>query len=93
MKAALIPNPTDTITFGEKKSTSRHVHMDFSQGRGNDIEQVEQGRHGAGGQGSGGSNFAFADGSVRFLHFGRSLKPVNLWAVTEEWRHATAKLP
>ncbi|MBI2947330.1 MAG: type II secretion system protein [Verrucomicrobia bacterium] len=92
MKASAIPNPSDTITFGEKKSTSGHVHMDFSQGRGNDIEQVEQGRHGAGGPGSGGSNLAFADGSVRYVPFGRSLKPVNLWAVTEEWRQATAKL-
>jgi len=93
MKSACIPNPAETITFGEKKSTSRHVHMDFSQGRGNDIEQVEQGRHGGGGPESGGSNFAFADGSIRFLRYGHSLKPVNLWAVTEEWRNATAKLP
>ena len=93
MKSSAIPNPSETISFGEKRSGSRHVHMDFSQGRGNDIEQVEQGRHGGGRPGSGGSNFAFADGSVRFLHYGHSVKPVNLWAVTEEWRNATAKLP
>ena len=93
MKSSAIPNPSETITFGEKKSNSRHVHMDFSQGRGNDIEQVEQGRHGGGGPGSGGSNFAFVDGSVRYLQYGRSLKPVNLWAVTDEWRNATVKFP
>ena len=29
-----------------------------------------------------GANYAFADTSVRFLKFGRSLRPVNLWAVT-----------
>ena len=38
-----------------------------------------------GGRG-GGSNFAFTDGSVRYLKHGRSLGPVNLWAVTERWR-------
>ena len=93
MKESAIPNPSETVAFGEKKSESRHVHMDFSQGRGNDVEQVEQGRHGSGGPRSGGSNFAFVDGSARFLPYGRSLKPVNMWAVTELWRNATANLP
>jgi prepilin-type processing-associated H-X9-DG protein len=92
MRESAITMPSETITFGEKKSTSRHIHMDFSQGQGNDIEQVEQGRHGSGKPGSGGSNFAFADGSVRYLRHGQSLKPVNLWAVTEVWRNATVKL-
>lgn len=32
------------------------------------------------------SNVAFADGSVRFLKYGTSLKPENLWSVTDEWR-------
>ncbi|MBL9128931.1 MAG: prepilin-type N-terminal cleavage/methylation domain-containing protein [Verrucomicrobiales bacterium] len=90
MKRASIPQPSDTITFGEKKSGSPHVHMDFDQGdRGNDIEQVAQNRHTANDQSrSGGSNFAFADGSVRFLKFGASISPANLWAVTDEWRNA-----
>ncbi len=90
MKRASIPMPSDTITFGEKKSGSPHVHMDFDQGdRGNDIEQVAQNRHSADDRTrAGGSNFAFADGSVRFLKFGASVSPVNLWAVTDEWRNA-----
>ena len=36
--------------------------------------------------GSGGSNFSFADGSVRYLLYGRALAPVNLWAVTPRYR-------
>lgn len=93
IKRSSIPLPSDTITFGEKKSGSPHVHMDFDQGdRGNDIEEIAQNRHTSDDKGrSGGSNFAFADGSVRFLKFGMSVNPANLWAVTDEWRNAPVK--
>ncbi len=95
MKEADIPNPSETIVFGEKKSTSFHVHMDFDQGKGgNDVDEIEQARHKSGsGPTAGGSNFTFADGSVRFLKRGQSVNPVNLWAVTELWRSAGVKLP
>ncbi len=94
MRASAIPNPSETISFGEKKSASRHVHMDFSQGKGNDVEQIEHGRHGAGAgkKNGGGSNFAFVDNSVRYLPYGGSLNPVNLWAVMDQWRNAPTKL-
>jgi prepilin-type processing-associated H-X9-DG protein len=36
----------------------------------------------------GGANYAFVDGSVRFLKFGQSVNPVNLWALTPTWRAA-----
>ena len=88
MKEASIPNPTQTIVFGEKKKGSMHVHMDFSQGKaGNDVEEIDQGRHALGGSQRGGANFAFADGSARYLKFGQSTSPENLWAVRDEWRH------
>jgi len=92
MKDSDIPIPSETIVFGEKRSGSRHVHMDFAQGgAGNDVEEVDQGRHRAGGgEQGGGANFAFADGSVRWLRYGTSVKPVNLWAVRDEWRQAPA---
>ena len=89
MKAADIPLPSDTITFGEKESTSGHYFMDLLEPGpggvvGNDLTELEQSRHSGRGAstGTGGSNHAFADGSVRFLKFGRGLSPLNLWAVT-----------
>ena len=87
--------PVDTIVIGEKTTASGHFWMDFIQGKvGNDVEEVEQSRHATKfrGNGSGarsmdgGSNYAFADGSARYLRFGRATTPVNYWAVMDEWR-------
>jgi prepilin-type N-terminal cleavage/methylation domain-containing protein/prepilin-type processing-associated H-X9-DG protein len=93
MRRDQIPFASDTITFGEKRTGSPHIHMDFDQGQhGNDIEEVAQNRHTSNESSrAGGSNFAFADGSVRFLKFGASVNPVNLWAITDEWRNAAVK--
>ncbi len=90
MRQAAIPKPSETIIFGEKRTNSRHVHMDFSQGKGNDVEEIEQARHKNSGNAAraGTSNYAFTDGSARNLPFGGSLQPENLWAVQEIWRHA-----
>jgi prepilin-type N-terminal cleavage/methylation domain-containing protein len=81
-----IRNPSDTITFGPKQTQSYHVHMDLYQV--NDLFELEHGRHSRGGRNSqaGGSNFAFADGGARYLSYGRSLSPINLWAITPEYR-------
>ncbi len=88
MKLSAIRNTSDTILFAEKKIDSPHVHMDFYQGRGNDIEEVDQNRHRTGSNKlSGGSNYTFVDGSVRLLRRGESVQPVNLWAVMDFWRH------
>jgi prepilin-type processing-associated H-X9-DG protein len=87
MKQSAVPLPSDTILFGEKRPKSGHVHMDFGQKNGNDREEVAQNMHGSG------SNFAFVDGSVRLLPSFGSLKPVNLWAVTDQWRNAPVQLP
>ena len=87
IKESAIPYPSDTISFGEKSKGSYHVHMDFYQGNGNDIEEIAQNKHLSGdSKSSGGSNFTFADGSVRYLLFGRSVAPMNLWAVTDKYR-------
>jgi hypothetical protein len=58
--------------------------MDFYEGNGNDVEEVEQSRHSSTAPGSrgGGSDYALVDASVRYIKFGKSLSPVNLWAVT-----------
>ena len=95
MRETAIPQPSETIVFGEKRKGSFHVHMDFKQGtKGNDVEETEQNMHRySGGERSGGSNFAMADGSARFIRFGQSIAPVNLWAIRDEWRGAPVKLP
>lgn len=85
MKEASIPNPSQTIVFGEKRSWSFHVHMDIDQGRrGNDFEEIEHNRHGHG------SNYAFADASVRLVGKNQALYPENLWCVTDEYRYPPA---
>jgi prepilin-type N-terminal cleavage/methylation domain-containing protein/prepilin-type processing-associated H-X9-DG protein len=80
-----IQEPSDTVVFGEKESTSGHWWMDYSAY--DDANELEQGRHGTGLKGkSGGSNYAFADGSARFLRYGKSFSPINLWAVRAQDR-------
>lgn len=88
MSEQSIRRPSDTIVFGEKETGSSHYYMDFLEGIGNDFTEVEQGRHSATSKGSGGSNFAFADGSVRFLSYGKMLLPENLWAIEDNYRYS-----
>ena len=92
-----IKEPSETIAFGEKRgeppqpgdpTQHGHFYMDFLEGPGNDVTEVEQSRHSTVSKNSrgGGSDYAFADGSTRFLKFGRSFIPVDLWATEEKWR-------
>lgn len=87
MSEQAIPLPSDTIVFGEKETSSGHYYMDMLEGVGNDFTEVEQSRHSATAKNSGGSNFAFADGSARYLRFGQMLTPQNLWAVEDIFRN------
>lgn len=83
----LIREPSDTVVFGEKKNDSQHYFMDFLEPPvGNDVDELEHARHN-GGNRAGGSNYSLADGSAQYLKYGRSLAPVNLWAIMESWRH------
>jgi prepilin-type processing-associated H-X9-DG protein len=85
MKASDIPRTSETVVFGERRKGSVHVHMGIDQGvKGNDFEEIDQRRHGPG------SNFAFADGSVRLLKKNRELYPENLWAVIDTFRYPPA---
>ena len=86
MDEGAIREPTDTVVFGEKASDSGHWWMDYDQL--DDDLQLEQSRHAAGiHSGAGGSCYGFADGSARFAKFGLTVRPLNLWAVTEPARH------
>jgi prepilin-type N-terminal cleavage/methylation domain-containing protein/prepilin-type processing-associated H-X9-DG protein len=86
MPASAIRQPSDTITFGEKLTEFTHKHMDLRDD--DDTSKLDEGRHSRGGgpSTSGGSNYAFADGSARFLRYGRAVSPINMWAVTDQWR-------
>jgi prepilin-type N-terminal cleavage/methylation domain-containing protein/prepilin-type processing-associated H-X9-DG protein len=87
IRQSAIIYPSDTVAFGEKLEKSSHVHMDFFQGNGNDIDHVDHYRHNKDARGQGGSsNFVFADGSTRSLKGKSSINPINLWAVTDQWR-------
>ncbi len=92
-----ISQPSATIVLAEKDTTSMHWYFDYETYE--DITQLDQNRHSTSrkkesdkgdGAGGGGSNYAFADGSVRYLKFGDSVNPVNMWATTAEWRDVGA---
>jgi len=83
MPETVVHLPSETIVFGEKEEGEGDFLMDTRSG--NEATVLDQSRHGGSGSSSG-ANYAFADGSVRFLRFGQSLRPVNLWAVSAEAR-------
>ena len=91
-----IVEPSETIVYGEKLYPIGHFFMDLLEGNlGNDNEVLNHAVHNSavrsdrGGSANGGSNFAFADGSTRYLRYRKSLSPINLWAITPQWRTNT----
>ena len=101
IKESVIVRPSDTATLGEKLTDSPQYHMDVLEleaggAVGNDLFQLDRSRHGGNGQknsGTGGSNYAFADGNVRYVKYGEILWPINLWAVTDDGRTTYAVKP
>jgi prepilin-type N-terminal cleavage/methylation domain-containing protein len=78
-----ILEPSDTVLFGEKDGTEPvdfgHFWMDYNAF--DDLKALEQSRHGGGAGRGGGSDYAFADGSARYIKFGKTFAPINMWAV------------
>jgi len=97
-KPSVAPRPSDTILFGEKRSTSFHYFMDLLEPGssvdfpalvlGNDETELEQGRHEGRGPGtrSGGSDYQMLDGSARYIKYWHALGPLNLWCTLDEDR-------
>ncbi len=90
MKETAVVHPTDTCMFGEKKNVpslaiAMDYFMDLNEGVGNDLDRVEQGCHSVVRKAinSGGSNYVFVDGSARFMRYGTTVWPLNLWAVND----------
>jgi prepilin-type N-terminal cleavage/methylation domain-containing protein/prepilin-type processing-associated H-X9-DG protein len=103
MKESNVRLASTTIMFGEKKNQpfpAMDYFMDIfetdqvNQG-GNDADKVEHGCHSvvAKNRGSGGSNFAFVDGSTRYLKFGTAVWPLNQWCVSDADRLTYAFQP
>lgn len=83
-----IARPSDTIIFGEKKTTSGEFYVALTPVL-TVLDVTEQRRHArTGGEmaKTGGSNHVYADGSARYIRYGRSLCPINEWAITEAGR-------
>ena len=96
LKESVIIYSSDTIILGEKFTSAGDYYMDLLEGNaGNDIDQVlEQSRHSgsgavstiSGSAGSGGSNYAFTDGSARYYKSPTATAPLNLWCITDSNR-------
>jgi prepilin-type N-terminal cleavage/methylation domain-containing protein len=89
IKENAILKTSDTIVLGEKKNQVEDYYMDMLEGLGgNDADKAEHGTHSSGTAHvrGGGSDFAFADGSARFLKYGTAVWPLNMWAVTDDDR-------
>jgi prepilin-type processing-associated H-X9-DG protein len=89
LRESAITRPVDTILFGEKASASAQFYLVLAADANLYLSDLEESRHG-GALGSinhsGKSIYAFGDGSVRAIHYGESLCPLNLWAVTDQGR-------
>jgi prepilin-type processing-associated H-X9-DG protein len=99
MKEIMVMEPSATITFGEKFHTNTHWYFDYETIE--DVYVLDQNRHSARTKqanndtvdGKGGSNYAFVDGSVRYLGYQQSFTPLNMWMVTPWWRTNDAAVP
>ena len=80
LKENLIRLPSDTALLGEKASDQGDFYMDLLENGGNDFVGIlDQARH----NGKSGSNYAFADGSARYLKKYADLYPLNLWCLSD----------
>jgi prepilin-type N-terminal cleavage/methylation domain-containing protein len=87
LQESAIRLPSETILFGEKKTGRSDFYVDLNAITASVVDVTEQGRHAnSAAVKSGGANHAYADGSVLFSKFGRSLCPIQQWAVTDAGR-------
>jgi prepilin-type N-terminal cleavage/methylation domain-containing protein/prepilin-type processing-associated H-X9-DG protein len=83
LKENAIVYPSDTVLLGEKQSNKADYYMDSLNG--DDVLGIlEQSRHDSLGPEteSGGSNYAFTDGSASYLRIHTSLYPLDLWCIS-----------
>ena len=89
MKENAIIHTSDTVILGEKNPDDDDYYMDLLERGGNDFSGVlEESRHDSLGPETetGGSNYAFSDGSAKFMKVHTALYPLNLWATSDSNR-------
>lgn len=81
-----IPEPSDTVLFGEKLYYWGDFYMDYYDV--DDGIKVDQEKHNHSNinTNSGGSVYGMADGSAQFMRFGQAFSPVMLWGTTPSGR-------
>jgi prepilin-type N-terminal cleavage/methylation domain-containing protein/prepilin-type processing-associated H-X9-DG protein len=89
LKENAIIHASDTIILGEKQPGQGDYYMDLFENYGNDLGVLNQIQHDS----HNGSNYAFADGSARYLKNHMALYPLNLWAISDTNRTADAVIP
>jgi len=85
---SLLQEPSDTIFLGEKVETKDDFYYDDNPDSHDREDVLDEGKHNrteANRPGTG-ANYSFADGSARYLKFGESYQPVNMWAVLPQNR-------
>ncbi len=89
MKRTYIRDASNTALFGEKRSGQPFAgyYVDiYANGTPDNLDDLEQNRHG-GRQGVNGySNYAFADGSARGMSGLDSINPTNIWGLSDATR-------
>lgn len=77
---SIVEFPSDTIIFGEKLPKSQHFYMDYFEGIGNDMTELDFTKH------NDGAIYIFADGHASYLKYPKCFTPVNMWAVVPYYR-------
>lgn len=100
MKESQMLKPADTIVMGERRHSDQDdfwmdVYETENGGFNNLIYCVQHARHGGHKPSpSGGSNYVFGDGGVRYKKFGLDAYPINLWiSGTDQARSQMAIAP
>jgi prepilin-type N-terminal cleavage/methylation domain-containing protein len=93
LKENAISRPADTVIFSEKLYGAGDFYMDYNEV--DDALKLDQAKHSAcqSNTNLGGSVFAFADGSTRFLKVNGSLSPVFLWCIDPVYRNGATPPP
>ena len=80
LKENVIAHVSDTVLLGEKAADHSDYYMDLLEGTGNDFAGIlDQGKHSS----KKGANYAFTDGSSRYLKSYTDLYPLNLWCISD----------